>query len=96
MKPTKQQLLRQIDALRCRVEELFEDEPAVEPVEYKITEAEQEVLKLWAGGFKAQHIAYTRGSSVGTVQAQLRSLNRTFGTTNRGDLIQKAKEAGLL
>jgi DNA-binding NarL/FixJ family response regulator len=62
----------------------------------KITEAEQMVLKLWASGFKAQHIAYTRGSSVGTVQAQLRALNRTFGTTNRGDLIQKAKEAGLL
>lgn len=63
---------------------------------YKVTPAEHEVLHLWADGYTTSYIAHLRSVSERTVERQIGSLNREFGTNNRADLVTKAKEAGLL
>lgn len=77
-------------SLKKRIDQLFE-QPA-----YKVTPAELEVLHLWADGYTTHYIACLRGVSLRTVERQIGSLNREFGTNNRGDLVAKAREAGII
>jgi DNA-binding NarL/FixJ family response regulator len=52
-----------------------------------LTEAERDVVAAWVEGESAAEIANTRGTSVGTVRAQVRTIYRKLSVSSRSELL---------
>jgi DNA-binding NarL/FixJ family response regulator len=65
------------------------------PIE-RLTEREEEVVRLMAGGFSNKEIARALGTAEGTVKNHVSSILAKLGVRDRTRAVLKALEAGLL
>lgn len=57
-----------------------------------LTDAERDVVAAWIEGESAAEIANTRGTSIGTVRAQIRTIYRKLSVSSRSELLLRGAD----
>lgn len=75
---------------------LLPSEPSADTLDTRLTERQDEVLRLLATGATIEEIAATLFLSPYTVKDHIKSLYRKLGARNRADAVLRAERVGLL